>query len=331
MLSRNKKKKYTAIILVIFIGLFLAANLVLATDETPPKWTKDGCDQAGGWWFESNCWANNPTINLAVPFGGLKPNTTIGIAQYIGAIYRFGISAASVLAIVMIIIGGFIWLTSAGNPTRVTQAKGYIGGALVGLVLALSSYSILRTINPALTEFRPLHILYVGEAPLAIATCCEKDGQMNIIYEANQECPEGQKKVTCPCKELAANECQAGMVKSTNSDKIKTGCYSTGTWMNIGGVYTAGGLRTCAEIEYGEDCSNFGGLFGGQACRNYGKTFTHKGGTGIVPDYPDLFKNICTSDPCQIGPCKFVQTSKDKDGVLQKLNWCIGANEQPPE
>lgn len=42
-----------------------------------------------------------------------------------------------VLAVVMIILGGYMWMTSAGNPEKIKQAQGTLTWAIIGLVLLL--------------------------------------------------------------------------------------------------------------------------------------------------------------------------------------------------
>lgn len=83
------------------------------------------------------------------------------IGEYLATIYRFAVVAASMLAVVFIIIGGFMWTTSAGSADRITAAKTMIERALTGLILAVGSYIILYTINPELVQFRSLKILYI--------------------------------------------------------------------------------------------------------------------------------------------------------------------------
>lgn len=73
------------------------------------------------------------------------------LAEYIKAFYKFAISLSGVIAAMMIMAGGFTWLTSGGSSDRITSAKNYIFGAVIGLILALGSYFILNVINPKLT------------------------------------------------------------------------------------------------------------------------------------------------------------------------------------
>lgn len=55
-----------------------------------------------------------------------------------------------VLAIIFIIIGALIYITSAGNDSRMTLAKGAIMAALIGLALAIAAPSFLKEIGSIL-------------------------------------------------------------------------------------------------------------------------------------------------------------------------------------
>ena len=91
--------------------------------------------------------SDSSVIFKAISCSGGK--CTIGwIGDYIGAIYRYGVALAAALAMLMITIGGAVWLTAGGSPERVSTAKNFISSALVGLTLALFSYTILYTVNP---------------------------------------------------------------------------------------------------------------------------------------------------------------------------------------
>lgn len=83
------------------------------------------------------------------------------IGEYIAALYKYAIGITGVLAGFMIVIAGLIWLTAGGSAEKVGTAKSYIEGALVGLVIALTSYTLLYAINPKLTEFDALKVKFV--------------------------------------------------------------------------------------------------------------------------------------------------------------------------
>lgn len=76
------------------------------------------------------------------------------LADYLNTVYNWLISIVGIVAAVMLMIGGFQYLTSGGEAGRVKQAKERIGNALIGLVLAFSSYLLLNTINPQLVNLK---------------------------------------------------------------------------------------------------------------------------------------------------------------------------------
>jgi hypothetical protein len=65
--------------------------------------------------------------------------------------YEWGIFLGGLAVLISLLIGGFLYLTSVGNPTRMGEAKDRIFSAIIGLVLLFSIYLILNTINPELT------------------------------------------------------------------------------------------------------------------------------------------------------------------------------------
>lgn len=93
--------------------------------------------------------AMKTSIKLQVKIPGLEGTITgpqIGV--YINAIYNFAVGAVGILAVVMIMWAGFLWMTARGNAEQVSKAKGYMSGAMIGLVLALGAYLILSIVNP---------------------------------------------------------------------------------------------------------------------------------------------------------------------------------------
>lgn len=80
------------------------------------------------------------------------------IGEYIAAIYKYAIGIVGILAAIVLMIGGVMWIIAGGNPTTIGEAKSWIGASLTGLILALCSYLILYQINPALVNFKSLKI-----------------------------------------------------------------------------------------------------------------------------------------------------------------------------
>ncbi len=86
------------------------------------------------------------SYQLEQPLGSKAAVTNIG--EYILLVYRYVLGIVGIIVTVLIMVGGFIWLSSAGNEQLITQGKEMITSAVIGLVITLFSYSILYWINP---------------------------------------------------------------------------------------------------------------------------------------------------------------------------------------
>ncbi len=103
------------------------------------------------------------------------------LSKYIKAIYQYGLSVAGILAAVIIMGAGVIWLTSAGDSGKINKAKQYIFGSLIGVFLLFGAYIILNTINPNLIELKPIEISTISD--ISDAACSGSDG-----YIYNKDC-----------------------------------------------------------------------------------------------------------------------------------------------
>ena len=73
----------------------------------------------------------------------------LNLAQYLRQMFNLGIALATGLAVIKIVLGG-IKLLSTDSIMNHEEGKEDIKNALLGLIIALASYVILNTINPAL-------------------------------------------------------------------------------------------------------------------------------------------------------------------------------------
>lgn len=80
------------------------------------------------------------------------------IGQYISGIFSYGLGALAIVAVLAIIIAGAIWSMAGGNTSQIDLAKDIIFRSLIGLLIAMGSYTILYIIDPSLTEFKALNI-----------------------------------------------------------------------------------------------------------------------------------------------------------------------------
>lgn len=68
---------------------------------------------------------------------GIKSDfTTVeGVAGQIGDVLNFAVGLSAIVAIVMIIYSGYMFITSAGDPDKVEKGKNALTAAIVGMVI----------------------------------------------------------------------------------------------------------------------------------------------------------------------------------------------------
>lgn len=67
-----------------------------------------------------------------------------GIQGVITAGFNIAYGVAGLVAVIYLIIGGYQYITSQGNPDVSTQAKSTIVNSIIGLIIILTSYLIIR-------------------------------------------------------------------------------------------------------------------------------------------------------------------------------------------
>jgi len=84
--------------------------------------------------------------------GILEPAISGGFSSYLNTMMGIMIAVAAVAAVVMIVAGGLQYMTTDAVNNK-ADGKKKITSAIGGLILALSSWLILNTINPNILEF----------------------------------------------------------------------------------------------------------------------------------------------------------------------------------
>ena len=91
-----------------------------------------------------------PDLSGATKPGKADPGEELPrLIQYI---FIFSLSIVGVIGLAAITIGAFGYLTAVGNPQKAADAKDKIFSALLGIILLLGSFLLLRTINPDLLK-----------------------------------------------------------------------------------------------------------------------------------------------------------------------------------
>jgi len=104
------------------------------------------------------------------------------LGEYITQVYQYAIVLAGILAMIVIILSGIQWIVSGGSSEIAGAAKKRIGGGIIGLLIAVGSYTLLYTINPELVSFRGLQVQFVENKPFVY----EDGGDTDIIVPEAQ-------------------------------------------------------------------------------------------------------------------------------------------------
>ncbi|MDD4901687.1 MAG: hypothetical protein PHE24_00970 [Patescibacteria group bacterium] len=145
----TSKKSFSVILISVFAAAFLVQAIAAAALFFMPATAQA---------------APYPPLKLQVPIptlsgGQINLTTEINfsgstkpIADYIKLIYNYAVGVVGIVAAVVLMIGGLMWITAGGNASNVTEAKAMITASLTGFVLVLASYLLLDQINPALVN-----------------------------------------------------------------------------------------------------------------------------------------------------------------------------------
>ena len=123
-------------------------------------------------------------------------------AQYISGIYRYLLGISTLVAIIVVIAGGFQYLwgqTQGGAEKGLTLIKDAIGG----LVVLYASYIILWTVNPELVNLQPIRLARIQTVPIG-----ENAGEDGEPSDANPPPPDAGDVPGSSCR-LAYNQGQS--------------------------------------------------------------------------------------------------------------------------
>ena len=243
----------------------------------------------------------------------LANNDTSYIALMIKSFYNYGLGIAGILAAIVLMAGGILWLASAGSSDKISQAKELIIGSITGLLLVFSSWIILKTVNPYLLEMKISQIKTIER----ISFCCHPEkGNVLMIINKNG-------KASCP--DTQSTQCQNN-----------TTCENTG----VGDINTF----SCVDKK-NSYCCEYEGSLHAKYCKPISITAAVKGGRDCAMDNPDMNKwkwvktenEYCkegaryTNDSdfsCTKNICENVENSdKCKNVSLDTVCYCY--NEQP--
>ncbi len=248
-----RKTKYKKIIITILsIFLFSSAFSVFAT-----------CIQTG-----ANAGKDDVTGKICYVL--LEPGAFQGVdapsndlGKYLGQVFDYGIAIAVVLALIMIIYGGIIKMTT-DSWEKADTAKTIIENALYGLGMALISWILLYTINPELVDFKYNTFLYPPDTT--------ETG--NNTQQPCNNCVDVSEFIKCK------NGCQINMFLG---NKLQTAFKGVNAWMTEG--YPLSTTKHSASCHFNGTCADVNLINSPGTVSEVVKLYNNLINAGLSPTY----------------------------------------------
>jgi hypothetical protein len=104
--------------------------------------------------FAAECKADPKTGELPKP-GSVCLDNPLGdkvdATEIIGGVIRVSLGILGSVSLLMLVWGGFQWLTSAGNTEKIEKGTNTMIWAVIGVLVVLSSYILVSNLTEILT------------------------------------------------------------------------------------------------------------------------------------------------------------------------------------
>jgi len=101
--------------------------------------------------------------------------------EFLVGIANFSLSFAGGTAVLFLIYGGYLWLIDRGEGQMAEKARKIIAGAVIGLLIIISSYSIIRTVVVFGTDYDKCELATrLGHTSEIEMFCTEEDNEFSI-------------------------------------------------------------------------------------------------------------------------------------------------------
>lgn len=138
-------------------------------------------------------------------------------------LFNLAIAIAAVMAVFMIVLGGFTYMTTDSWQKK-TDGRQTVTNAVLGLLLALGSFLILRTINPKLVE-----IDLNGVTPLKVQPSPWSQYYNSMLPYMTAMVKEKREENTTLNNDIIENEQTIAALKKEKNDLL---LYGDGTGLN---------------------------------------------------------------------------------------------------
>lgn len=132
----NIKKISFIFLLTLLVSSFIFGSLVLASGHTENA--LKGLNETAG------------AANISQTAEGVSPTT--GLSIFLGVTINYLFGAVAIVFIVIILIGGYLWMAARGSQEQIDKAKKFVTNGFFGLMVIFLSYALVFLILAALSN-----------------------------------------------------------------------------------------------------------------------------------------------------------------------------------
>jgi len=124
-----KEKLIKSVVAITMFALIIAPAFALAL-PAQAELTGDADELLWG--------GTEDAVDTALGLGSEDPRTIIA------SIINVALGFLGIIAVVIILLGGFKWMTAGGNEEKTSEARNLILAGIVGLIIILAAWGIAR-------------------------------------------------------------------------------------------------------------------------------------------------------------------------------------------
>jgi len=131
-MKKQVYKNYFLAVILVLTGMLMLASLALAETNKPedpnPNVTDLHDAEVGMWNFGEKT--------------GYSPGKSASPEVEVGRIIAYALSFLGVVFMILIVYGGYMWLTARGNEEQITKAKDLIKHSIIGMVIVFAAFMV---------------------------------------------------------------------------------------------------------------------------------------------------------------------------------------------
>ncbi len=135
------KKRFFKSIFVVLFGVFMIPFFLLPLSANAAATGPITADQLFG-----DGYVNPADVQDATGLGDRDPR------EIIASVIRVVLGFLGIIAVLIILYAGFLWMTAAGNDDKISTAKSMMSAGVIGLIIILAAFGVANFVMTALVD-----------------------------------------------------------------------------------------------------------------------------------------------------------------------------------